>query len=77
MEISEIGLIATREDFALYVSNLSREEEASPEIASFLEAMSAWTEDMDGYYANRGEEIPEMPSWRMFAEIVTAALSYE
>ncbi|WP_457785924.1 DUF7660 family protein [Streptomyces rimosus] len=55
-----------------YVRRLSNEDEAVSRYAEIvsgiwengslnccLEALSAWTNDMDGYFLNRGEPVPE------------------
>jgi hypothetical protein len=42
----------------------------NPDLAHFLEAMRAWTEDM-------GDRVPASPSWRTFAEMLVAAKIYE
>ena len=34
----------------------------------YLEALSAWTDGMDGYRRNRGEPMPEQPSWILIAQ---------
>ncbi|WP_442857041.1 DUF7660 family protein [Arthrobacter sp. YN] len=47
------------------------------DLESFLEAMSAWTRDMDGYFMNRGEPVPDVPSWQLFAQMLLAAKIYE
>ncbi len=47
------------------------------DLGPFLEAMSAWIEDMDGYYRNRGEAVPNRPDWSTLAEILAAARVYE
>jgi hypothetical protein len=33
--------------------------------------------DLDGYYANRGQEAPAHPSWGLFATALIAATGYE
>ncbi|BCW35138.1 hypothetical protein StoSoilA2_11940 [Arthrobacter sp. StoSoilA2] len=47
------------------------------DLESFLEALSAWTRDMDGYFANLGEPVPDVPSWRLIAQMLLAARVYE
>jgi len=42
-----------------------------------LEAVTSWTEDMDGYYQNNGIEIPQNINWKAFANILIAAKIYE
>mgnify|MGYP001553364713 CR=1 FL=1 len=72
-----------REELAEFIKTLVAEHRsdskawANHELVDFLEAMAAWVEDMDGYYVNCGEDPPEMPSWRTFADILAAARSYE
>lgn len=46
-------------------------------LPTYLEAMQAWTEDMDGYYLNTGQPIPENVPWQVFADILRAARVYE
>lgn len=53
------------------------EECSNSNLPSFLEAMASWIEDMDGYYASRGEESPQKLTWRNLGEIIVAALVYE
>jgi len=44
----------------------------------YLEAMSAWLSDAEGYYPNWGIEVdPNQPSWRVFADTLLAARVYE
>lgn len=75
--------IETREDLALFVEELRRDHERDPggwengDVASFLEALSAWTQDMPGYFQGRGQDLAEMPTWRLFATMLLAARSYE
>mgnify|MGYP000072933275 CR=1 FL=1 len=48
------------------------------DMASFLEAMSAWVTDMDGYYKNTDQHFDDMqPSWKNFADILMASRVYE
>ena len=46
-------------------------------LASFLAAMSAWSEDMEGFYENSGEDLASLPPWRVLADILMAARVYE
>lgn len=75
--------VATREDFIAFARRLAQTLDGQPEqwanrdLASFLDALVAWTEDMDGYYLNRGEPIPEQPTWKTVADMLAAATVYE
>jgi hypothetical protein len=49
----------------------------NPTLDRYLDAMSRWTETMEGYYLNQNEEMPKNPSWKTFAMILIAATMYE
>ena len=75
--------IKTKKDFVSYVHELSKEYHNNSEswpnknLDTFLEALAAWVEDMDGYYLNQGQPIPEKPDWQMIANMLAAAKVYE
>ena len=78
-----LDAIKTREDLSKFVEVLAeglRDRTLTWEnsdLASFLEGMSAWIADMDGYFLNRGEGVPQDPSWGLIAQILVAASQYE
>lgn len=78
-----VDAIGTREDLVAFVALLRRDLREQPEdwenptLERFLAAIAAWTDDMDGYFANRGEPVPLHPSWRMLGELLLAAKYYE
>lgn len=73
----------TREDVVAFLRNLCDSLETSPEewenptLSSYLDAMAAWIDDMDGYYANRGEAPPTDLTWGILRDILSAAKVYE
>jgi hypothetical protein len=75
--------VLTREDLVRYLDDLSKNVRAGEhkvenvDAAGLLQAASAWVEDMDGYFRNRDEPIPESPDWSLIASIFAAALVYE
>jgi hypothetical protein len=75
--------IRSRKDFIAFTMTLLIDLKEHPEqwenddLPSFLEALSAWVADMDGYYINRGESVPEVPTWGMLGQIFLAARKYE
>ena len=84
MELQEqVGKIQTRDDLVLFIQYLVRDLRSCPErwentsTETYLEAIGAWVKDMDGYYHNRGETVPEHPTWRHVGEILLAARIYE
>lgn len=74
--------VHSREDFVRFVRDLSQAaQKGDPrttnlELPRYLEAMSAWTSDMPGYFANERQPVPEA-GWALFAMILEAALTYE
>ena len=70
-------------DFAVFSCALLKDLKEKPEewencdLASFLEALGAWVEDMNGYYHAKEGAIPLQPSWKMLARILLAAKVYE
>lgn len=47
-------------------------------LGDFLAAIERYTEDIQGYYDNRNQEInADEPSWRTFADIFKGAKMYE
>lgn len=83
MSTDDPQAVRSREDLAQFLRNLAQDLRLRPEtwenadLGSFLEAMSAWVDDLDGYYRNRGEAVPTQPDWKTIAEIVAAARVYE
>ncbi len=79
----EVPSIRTHHDLASFVQRLVREFNDRPDewenadLASFLEALAGWIEDMDGYYANMGEPFPDPPHWRTFADMLLGARVYD
>ena len=72
----------SRDDFIAAVHEMRSDQLHNPaawenhDLPSFLAAIAAWTEDMDGYYANIGQPVPDNP-WQLMADILRAAKCYE
>ena len=85
MEIFEfIETIKTREDFIYFLNLLNdyyREEGDQWENGSlemYLHTLPTYAEDVEGYYKNTGQSIDaDVPSWRVFADILMGATMYE
>jgi hypothetical protein len=79
----QVSEIQTRADLVAFVEALQSDLRARPEkwgnstLDSFLGALASWTEDMDGYYQNKGLEVPRSPTWKTFGEMLAAARIYE
>jgi hypothetical protein len=47
-------------------------------LESFLEAMAAYTNDIQGYYDNTSQDVnADVASWKVFADILKGASMYE
>lgn len=79
----DVERIETREDLATFVELLRLDYERDPDgwensdVASFLEALAAWTADMPGYFETRGLDPTDVPLWRLVGMMLLAARSYE
>jgi hypothetical protein len=79
----DIQNIQSRRDLVVFLHELLKNLREKPEdwenstLESYLEAMGAWLEDCDGYYANQELPIPQQPSWQTLGEILLASKHYE
>lgn len=77
------SLIDSRDSLADFVEALRRDLEAHPDewenrtLSRYLESLSAWIREMDGYYQNCGQMAPTAPSWRNIGEMLLAAKHFE
>jgi hypothetical protein len=79
----KIESIRTKHDFVQFIEALSEDFVKNPhewenrDLPSFLEAMAAWMNDMEGYYQHTGQNISTLSPWRLFADSLMAAKMYE
>jgi hypothetical protein len=79
----QVVAIKTRSELVALLHELLHNLQTTPgewenrSLEDYLEALAAWVEDCDGYYANRGEKVPQDPSWRFLGEALLAAKIYE
>lgn len=75
--------VATREELADFVEALradlvkNERDWENPTLERYLEALAAWIRDSPGYFLNRGESVPDEPSWSLVAQMLYAAHLYE
>ena len=80
---TKVDSVGSRDDFVAFVDALRHDLAAHPEewqnrtLDDFLEALSAWVQDMDGYYQNKRLPMPTSPNWKHVAEMMLAAKYYE
>jgi len=78
-----IGNIFSKDDFMEFIAEMCREESNgigdwnNYSIESYLKAICAWVEDMDGYYKNNNIDMDGLSKWRILADILYAARIYE
>ncbi len=78
-----LSKIESREDFATFVDELKAALESGEvpwenrQVPSYLDALAACASSLEGRYANRGETLPDNPTWKMLAELIWAAAIYE
>jgi len=81
--LDKLEQIRTRQDFVGFLGALIHDLKTNPQdwenpgLDRYLDAAMSWTEDMDGYYMNIGEPMPQDINWKVFAEILAAAVIYE
>jgi hypothetical protein len=75
--------VNSREDFICFVYALMADLHRKPqewehaELPRYLRALAAWVSDMNGYYRDPGQPVPDPPSWQSLAEMLMAARVYE
>jgi hypothetical protein len=74
--------VTDRKSFIKFVNSFRNEFDnnnwENNTLESFLEALEAYADDIQGFYANCEQKInADTPSWRTFAKILEAAANYE
>lgn len=73
-----------KSEFIQFIENLrtdfveNKEQWENKTIEDYLEAISRYTEDIDGYYKNTNHDIDlEKIDWKVFADILKGSSIYE
>lgn len=75
--------VRTRADFVQFARQLAQSvpsldpETSNRDLGDYLEALSGWVNDMEGYFLNQRQPMPEQATWSLFAQILEAAVIYE
>lgn len=71
--------VLSKADLVRFLAQMSARVDSfdNQDLGEFLESASGWLADMDGYFKNRGEPLPENPNWSLFASIIAAGAIYE
>ena len=76
------GDVESREDLVQFIVSLradlaSGAEWENDSLDRYLGALAGFTSDLPGAFENRGEAVPEDPSWSTVALMLLAATAYE
>ncbi|MDV5353523.1 hypothetical protein QM201_00990 [Enterobacter asburiae] len=75
--------IKTKADFLAFLTLYNQdlhscpEEWANRDLASFLDALKDWIEEMEQYYINTKQEVPSDVNWKVLYDMLMAARIYE
>jgi len=73
----------SKEEFIEFVNVLlkdikeNRQDWEEKQVFSYLESIQSWVEDMEGYYTNTKQEIPQNINWNFIATLLYAGKIYE
>ncbi len=79
----KLDTIATKDEFISFIEKLKNdriekpEEWENPDIQSYLEGISSWVYDMEGYYENIGKNMPDNINWNFIATLFYVGKIYE
>lgn len=74
--IEMLGNIRSKEKFLEFM-RLFAPTAPDASVREYLETLTAWAEDMDGYYKNSGKEKPADINWDFIATLLYAGSIYE
>ncbi len=84
MKVNEmIENVKSKEDFISFINMLSEDNQINndewenKDILSYLEGISSWVEDMDGYYKNMKLDVPTNVDWKFIATLFYVGKIYE
>ena len=82
--IKSTDKIKTRKDFVIFLNELlsdlhtNKDHWENRDLESFLEALSRYAEDINGFYLNTNQDVdPDKASWKVMADMFMGARIYE
>lgn len=74
--------VTDRKSFIKFVellrNDLLNDKWENNNLSDYLEAISSYSEDIQGFYDNTGQKVnADIPSWKVFADILIGASMYE
>ncbi|KAB1918899.1 hypothetical protein F8280_27650 [Micromonospora noduli] len=82
-EVGEFDQIASHDDAARVVDEMLSDlrqhpdEWENPTLEHFLDALSASLSALPYLYANQGGSLPDLPTWKLLADVLVMASGYE
>lgn len=82
-EVTGLEQVTTPADAAGIVEQMLHDHRRHPSewenntLERFLEALSASLDALPSLHANRGEPMPDQPTWKLLAETLVKASGYE
>lgn len=82
-EVDGLGQVSSHADAARIVVQMLDDPRAhpteweNPTLERFLDAPAGRQEGLPGLYANRGEQFPTQPTWKLLTEALVSASGYE
>lgn len=79
----EIKKVETKDNFVTFIDLLisdyknNREEWENKTLEEYLESMKSWLEDMEWYYKNTSQYMPDDINWNFFANVLYSGKIYE
>lgn len=74
--IEMLDKINSKKDFLKFME-LYLPTVADAAVKEYLESVTAWVEDMDGYYKNMDKEEPQNINWNFIATLIYVGGIYE
>jgi len=82
-KVTGLNQVATHTDVAAIVEQMLADLRAHPTawenhtLDRFLDALARSLRGLDGLYLNRGQHLPDPPTWKLLTEALIMASGYE
>lgn len=81
--VADLGEVVTLGDVQRVVHEMRADllahpgEWENPTLDRYLDAFAATLDALESLHVNRGEQLPDQPTWRLVAELLVKASGYE
>jgi hypothetical protein len=73
--------VKTRADLATFIgalrADLAKGQWDNSDLDNYLSGLEGITQDIDGAFQNRGEQLPKEPTWGLVAVLLLSAIDYD